>query len=278
MSIRDTDGVPAIRDSNGSGVRSEYRAWLFGPFRVTRDDEPLGEPTWPRASARKLLKWLLLNPGESSGGTDLCDLLWPGRRSKDCTNRLHVTLHCLRQILEPDLARQQASTFIRTDRHGRYWFEPAGCWWLDVLETERLWQAARSARRNRDRAAAIVLYQQVISYYEQTFLPEDIYDDAFDPFRTSHGRRYDAVLRELLDLYLHEGLNYEVISCASALLENDPYSELAMRAIAEVNLREGNVTRASTELDRFVWTIEHDLGTAPGKDLLELRRRIRLLG
>lgn len=260
----------------GAPERGRYQAWLFGPFRVRRNGMPIGEPAWPRASARSLLKWFLLNPGERVSSSELCELFWPGERGRDRTNRLRVTLHCLRRALEPEGTRGHPSTFVRSDRRGRYWFDPADLWWTDVAEVERLAATARAAAGKGDRPGAIAGYERLAGYYRRGFLPEDVYDDTFDVHRNAHERAHSGALHQLMELYLAVGFDYEALSCGLEILEIDQYSEAATIVVARIGWRHGDSAGAVRRLDEFTRTVEHDLGIVPGPGLLELRSSIGL--
>src|ERR1051326_4215592 len=79
-----------------------FQAWLFGPFRVIRGGVEIPDATWGRKGARTLLKWFLVSPGRPFTGAELGEILWPGRPGSDTAKNLHVTLHHLRHVLEPD--------------------------------------------------------------------------------------------------------------------------------------------------------------------------------
>ncbi|MGY2063869.1 AfsR/SARP family transcriptional regulator, partial [Nocardia gipuzkoensis] len=158
---------------------------LFGPFRLSRDGDPLDEVAGlGRASARTLLKWFLLHPGVRIGSRELCELLWPGRGGN--VNRLHVTLHHLRHLLEPNLAARHPSTFLRSDGKGLYWFDFADRWWTDVIEVDRLYAAGKAAEADGDSENAIDAYEALLAYHHRTFLPENLFDAAFDSARAAH--------------------------------------------------------------------------------------------
>jgi len=251
-----------------------FQAWLFGPFRVLRDGAEIADPAWRRASARTLLKWFLLNPCHRFSAAELCETLWAGRSRTESLNKLHVTLHHLRRVLEPDLPGRRPSSFIRTGENGRYWFDPLDCWWTDVGEMERLWRSARARSERGDPDVVIATLHRLLDYYSQGFLPEELYEDAFARFRDAHERRHDETLQALLKLYGDMGRRYEVLTCAQRMLDRDPYSECAVTALVESYLEQGNRAAAISELDRFVRLLNDDLGVQPSRRLMALRERM----
>jgi DNA-binding SARP family transcriptional activator len=251
-----------------------FRAWLFGPFRVLRDNAEIADSAWGRRSAQTLLKWFLLNPSHPFSSAELCGVLWAGQSGTERHNKLHVSLYYLRRVLEPDLPGRYPSSFIRTDETGRYRFDPLDCWWIDVGEMERLWRSARASSERGDNDAAVTTLHRLLDYYGQGFLPEELYEDAFAHFRDAHDRRHDEVLHALLELHGDMNHRYEVLTCAQRILDRDPYSESAMTALVEVYLWQGNFAAAISELDRFFRILNDDLGVPPSRHLIALRERV----
>jgi DNA-binding SARP family transcriptional activator len=258
----------------GGAIGSRYEARLFGPFRVLRDGVPIGGSAGlGRASARTLLKWFLLTPGTSMTRVELARLLWPDLDLEVGQRRVYSTLHYLRRFLEPELSARQPSSFIRSD-DGRYRFDPAGRWFSDVASIGQLLAEARSARRGGDTEGAIRALEGVVDCYRQTFLPEDVYDDRFADARASFDVANEDAQSLLLELYLAGGLDDKALGCGLALLERDPYSEVAVTAIAQVYLRQGNPAAASQQLDLFRRHLSRDLGTQPGPQVCRLERHL----
>jgi DNA-binding SARP family transcriptional activator len=262
-------------DIPASGPPGRFEARLFGPFWVLRDGIEIADPAWGRrTSTRTLLKWFLLNPGQLFSTAELCEVLWSGRSVTKKINDLHVTLHGLRRVLEPDLPGRSPSRFIRTDS-GRYRFEPADRWWTDVNEIRQLWASALCSRDSGAYDTAIASLNRILHFYSQGFLPEDLYADAFAGFRDFHEQGHDEALRVLLGLYRDTGRRFEVLTCAQRILDRDGYSEAAVTALVEAHLEQGNLAAAIGELDRFTRIQEDDLGVRPSPHLLRLRDRAR---
>jgi DNA-binding SARP family transcriptional activator len=252
----------------------QYRASFFGPFRVTRNEQPLGEPTWRRNKARTLLKWFLLNPQDLFSVEQLSKLFWPDIAEKVAVSNLHVTLHYLRHVLEPELAPGSPSTFVRRNRHNYYHFDLRDNWWTDVFEVQRLSASAKEAELRGELVRALALYDQLISYYRLEFLPEDIYEDIFSPYRRQHEYAYTQLLEHLLQLYTQTERFDEAISYALLLLAVDPYNENAVKAMVKFHLQQGNAIGAIRQLDDFQRDLKQELGIEPGKEMLTLRNNI----
>ena len=257
-----------------SQSQARYKAYFFGPFCITLDERPLGEPTWRRNKAKALLKWFLLNPADLFSTEQLGKLFWPDISKEGAASNLHVTLHYLRHVLEPELPLGCPSTFIRRNRHNYYWFDLNDLWWTDMFDVQHLSTTAKEAERRGETARAIALYGQLISYYSLTFLPEDIYEDVFSPYRRQHDYAHAQLLDHLMQLYTQAGLLDDALSCALRILSVDPYSEDAVKTMVHIYLHQGNVTGAIRQLDDFRNSLEQDLGIEPGKEILTLRSSI----
>lgn len=269
--------VPSEAHSESAAGSASHRfaARLFGPFQISRDGDPLnGAAELRRTSARTLLKWFLLNPDVRVESSELCELLWRERNSRSNLNQLHVTLHYLRRLLEPTLAARQPSTFIRSDGRGRYWFDFTGCWWTDVTEVERLFAAGKDAEAKGDAKTAITSYEALLGYYRQTFLPENLFDEAFDSARTAFDVAHQNAESRLLRLYLIRGLPHEALPIALSILDRDPLSEEASTALAEVSLLQGNVLSARAQLAGYLETVRRELGVGPSRTVRQLWERI----
>ncbi|MEO9027681.1 MAG: BTAD domain-containing putative transcriptional regulator [Ktedonobacteraceae bacterium] len=251
-----------------------YKAYFFGPFRITQDEQPLGEPTWRRNKAKTLLKWFLLNPGDLFSVEQLSKLFWPDLASKVAASNVHVTLHYLRHVLEPDLALGCPSTFIRRNRYNYYWFDLHDVWWTDGFDVQYLSTSAKEAEHKGELSRAIALSCQLVSYYSLEFLPEDIYEDIFSPYRRQHDYAYTQLLEHMMQLYTQTGRLDDALSCALHILSIDPYNEEAVKTMVHVHLHQGNTTGAIRQLDDFQNALKQDMGIEPGKELLTLRSNI----
>ena len=251
-----------------------YKAYFFGPFHVTLDEQQLGEPSWRRNKARMLLKWFLLNPGELFSMDQLSKMFWPDVTREVAVRNMHVTVHHLRHVLEPELAPGCPSTFICRNRHNYYWFDLTDAWWTDLLDIQHLTAAAKEAERTGNLARTFALYGRLTSYYSMTFLPEDIYEDIFSPYRRQHDYAYTQLIEHMMQLYVQANQLDDALSCALNILSINPYSEEAVNTIVRIHLQQGNTTGALRQLDDFGSFLKKDLDIELGKELLTLRSSI----
>ncbi|MBA2284452.1 MAG: hypothetical protein H0W02_03115 [Ktedonobacteraceae bacterium] len=251
-----------------------YKAYFFGPFRVTRDAQPLGDPVWRRNKAKALLKWFLLHPGKMFSTDQLTSLFWPNIVRTAAGRNLHVTVNCLRHLLEPNLSPRQESQFIRHNKHHFYWFESAEDWWTDILAVYHHQTAARLAEQGNDTVQVIEHYRSIVEYCSPGFLPEDAYEDTF----AAHRRHFDSIYIQSLESLIHlcsqAGMFDKVLAYAHQALLVNPYSELAARAIIDTFFQQGNITGALRKMNDFQQFLQEDLGVEPGEEMLLLRKKM----
>lgn len=251
-----------------------YKVHFFGPFRVIRDNQPVGEPIWRRNKARSLLKWFLLNAGRMFSADQLFTGFWPDLPKASAERNFHVTIHYLRRLLEPDLIPRQESKYIRRNKDNLYWFELNETWWADIFDVHYHHTEAEEAEQRGERIAAIAHYRQIVEYCNLGFLHEDAYEDIFSPYRRHYERINTEAFERLIYLCTQEDMTDEALTYAHHALLADPYSEPAVKAIARAYFRQGNTAGAIHQLDYFQAFLREDLGIEPGEDILSLRKSI----
>lgn len=255
--------------------QATYRAYLFGPFRLFCGDQPVGELMQRRNKARMILKWFLLNPGKLGSADEFIDLFWPEISSDKALGNFHVTMHYLRRMLEPALGARQESSFIHRKPNNFYWFQMDENWWMDTSNLEMLLERAREYDIRGDYRRAAYYYRKAATYCSQGLLPEDESEEWLIPYRARHKHTYTQVLMRLIQLYTQWNEFEDVLEYAYQSILSDPYSEIAIQAIVDAHLQQGNITIAQNRLDSFWSSLHSDLGLRPNKEFYRLRERIR---
>ncbi|MFC9689089.1 BTAD domain-containing putative transcriptional regulator [Kribbella sp. NPDC056951] len=255
--------------------KAVYRAYLFGPFRVFRGDEALGQRSQRREKAQLLLKWFLLNQGQPRSIDELIELAFPAAAPDKAASSFHVAMHCLRRMLEPDLRPGEESSYIRRSSNNFYRFEADSEWWTDTAEVDRLFDQGRTSDSRGDAQRACFYYGQVVGHMNRRLLE----DDSPQPWLTPYRRRYQALQREallrLVQIHGERGQIDESLEYAHQMLIGDPYNELAVTTIVEADLAYGRLAHARHRISAFLDALTHDLGIAPSHGLLTLRARVR---
>jgi len=252
-----------------------YRAYLFGPFRVFRGTELLGQRSQRREKALLLLKWFLLNPGRPRSMDELIDLTCPATASDKAVSSFHVAMHCLRRMLEPELSRGEESSYIRRSGTNFYRFEAGDGWWTDTGEVDRLFEQGRTSDNRGNARRACFYYGQVVAHPVRRFLEDD---DSQKHWLAPHRRRYEALhtqaLLRLIQIHGERGELDESLEYAYQMQMVDPYNELAAITIIEADLDHGRPAHARHRLCAFLESLRRDLGVAPSRELLLLRDRV----
>jgi hypothetical protein len=110
---------------------------ILGPLSVAREGKPIPEATWGTERAKALLAYLLWKGPTGATREELSMSLWPARPAEQAANVFHVTLHSLRQALEPGPRRARDSWHILHERR-RYRFNFDAPHWLDVTAFQTL--------------------------------------------------------------------------------------------------------------------------------------------
>lgn len=264
MSLQRIDPVPD---------HSDYQAYFFGSFRLLHRGRPLEKAVWRRNKAKSILKWFLLNSGHPYSSTQLIDLFWRDTPQELAFRNLYVTLHYLRHLLEPDLSSSQQSRYLRRDKNNVYYFEGDSSWWVDIYEVDGWYNHARRLEQEEKLHQAITYYQRIINICASGFLPEDQYEDVF----SSYHQHYDSVhlfaLEHITHLYIRTYLFDEALITAHQMLHVDPYSEVAMCAIAKAYSHTGNVMKAVDRLDGYQKFLEEAM-VEPGDEFVLLKKHL----
>jgi DNA-binding SARP family transcriptional activator len=250
------------------------RIHLFGPFRLCYAEQPQKQTIWRRNKAKSLLKWFILHSDKPCSAEQLALIFWPDVPPENAYKNLYVTIHYLRRLLEPSLTQGQHSTFIRLHTNNFYQFHRNETLWTDIFEVQELLEAAEEMHALGEHLKAAFYYRKIASYCEQDFLPEDIYDDCFQPHRRYYERLYLQTLLRLMKIGELHNEFHEVLEYAYLALRLDPFYEPAVKAITTVHIEQGNASGAIRILNEFQKLLKEELGIDPSKDILELRQKI----
>lgn len=255
--------------------QASYRAYFFGPFRVYRGDQQLVDESPRRRKALMILKWFLLNPGKTCSADEFIELFWPDSSPRKALGNFHVTMHCLRRMLESDLHPRQESAFIRRSPNNFYRFEMGESWWTDTGDVEMLFDRGQDSDARGARSQACFYYRRVAGYCSRGFLPEDGREELLLPFRRRYQQFHTQALMRLMQLHMESKELEELLECAYQMLQVDRCNEAATRVIIEALLQSGNAAGAQRRLELFWDCLKRELGVEPTKELYELRGRIQ---
>ncbi len=217
--------------------RKGLRVFCLGSFRVYRDSEEIQDHEWgqgkgPTQKIKTMFAYLLSRDKRGTRKDTLIDLLWPNQSNHDrASDTFHLTLHCLRRALEPDLKSMTASSYIQYKR-GRYRFDPVKPYWLDADAFESYCRQAETYDRHGESETAKLYWGMAAGVYEGDYMA-GIHPD----FTADRNRDWCLPQRQYLrELYLNALLEMAHYSCnkmefetclnyAYQILEVDPCFE-----------------------------------------------------
>lgn len=253
---------------------ARYRGYVFGKFRLLCEQQPVKETMWRRNKVKSLLKWFLLNPGKLCSADEFIDLFWPDVSLETAAGNLHVTMHCLRHVLEPSLEPRESSTFIHRQANNFYWFSMNEDWWTDIADVQHLFETAQTFDRLGEDVKASFYYRKVVAHCSPGLLPEDELEEWLLPHRQQYEYIYLEVLMHLIQFYQQRNELDDVLEYAYLALAQDPYCEPAKRAIIDVYFQQGNMRMAMRQLDDFRDLLHQELGVGPSREMSQLETKI----
>ncbi|RYP83515.1 hypothetical protein EKO23_18800 [Nocardioides guangzhouensis] len=217
---------------------------LLGGFEVTVDGRAVPSAGWQRRPAAALVKLLALQAHGRLHREQVMDALWPDLLVDEAAPRLHKAAHFARSALGDRGGIVVDQGFLA--------LFPGAELDVDVTAFER---AAAAARRDGDRESA----RLAVAAYGGSLLPEDLYEPWTE-------ERRESLRRQWLDLLPVAGHLEELVAA-------DPLDEAAHLALVRDHVEAGRRQPALSALDRLTQVFAVELGTAPGPEAAELRRR-----
>ncbi|MEJ5311991.1 MAG: BTAD domain-containing putative transcriptional regulator [Anaerolineae bacterium] len=211
---------------------------LFGPFRISRDDEALSLPV---SKARSLLAYLVLFPRANCSRERLVDLLWPDAPPDRSHHRLSSLIYQIRHVLG-------AEWLITEDDQLHLNFANL---WVDVIEFDRL-------VRRTDPAALT----EAIALYTDDLLP-DLYDDWLTVPRLERRECYITALETLVSLYERQNDLTSALRYARQVVMTEPLREENQQTYLRLLYRLGRRNEALAHYDALCRLLQQELAVAP---------------
>ncbi len=253
----------ALRRSGGPPACPVLRIRSLGPLEVSLGDQPIEERAWRTARVKHFFAYLAAHSRPVPEERILEDF-WPDDPGRGRHN-LYWTTSAIRRPLRGWCPPGQEPV-LRT--RGFLSLNPDLPRWHDLEELKR----AVAVAAGPDRAAAA---RRVLDLARGPFL-EGCYMDWVLPLRT----RVEAILRQALtDLHQHyhqRGFEGEALECALRLLDLDPYSQEACRAIMLAHTALGRPQEAIRQFEVHCRSLRQEMAMEPSLELVELYHRARL--
>ena len=234
--------------------------YLFGSFRLLRDDQPVAG--FDQTRLQHLLAFLALHRATPVSRQQLAFTFWPDTSDRQALKNLRTLLTRLRQAL-PD-----ADEFLCVTPQALQWRADAP-FVLDVAEFEAAIAEAAAASVAGGHAQAVNALTTAVGVYTGDLLPT-CYDDWILPLREHLRLAYGDALERLV-LSLEEQRDYAgAIPVAQRLLQYDPLHEAAYRHLMRLHLAQGNRTEALRAYRACATMLTREFGTAPTRATRDL--------
>ncbi|MGH2448849.1 MAG: BTAD domain-containing putative transcriptional regulator [Chloroflexota bacterium] len=251
-------------ESNAAGPVPQVRIYLLGETRVQRGEETIRVSAWERRSGLALLKLLALAPKYSMHREAVIESLWPNAKPDSSTNSLRKVLHLVRRVLEPDLPRGAASSYLRLA--GETIQLVAQHVWVDVREFE--------VSATRALATSVLSdLQMAVAAYGGELLVEDRYDDSVARRRHELAERHLALLAALADATARKRGPAAGMEVWRELLRYESVHEEAHRRLIDLYLKTGQRYRALRQYDACIAALTA-INAPPEPETEELHDRI----
>jgi len=230
---------------------------LLGPFEARVHDGRLIE--FRLRTARLLLSWLALRPGQSGSREEIAALLWSERSQVQAHQSLRQTLATLRRSLD-----DHSGEVLRVDRET----VKLG---TDTVETD----VALLLRLEAD--SAIGDLERAVTHYRGEFLEGlSVRDPLTQQWLEGRRAEFRAIASKrfewLLSAYARAGRHEEAEPIASRLIEIDPLSEEGHRALIKAYLAGGNRAMAVRQYQRCRDMLARELSVEPADETKALMR------
>ena len=261
------DPEPAVRDAAlraQARIRSRPRAPLrlvtLGGFSVLRGGTELSETALGRPRVRSLMSVLVAADGPLHREL-LLEWLWPSLPPQRGLRSLHTTVFELRRALEPDAARLNGGSVVRTE--GESYRLALGE--RDDWDVATFLALARNGGGNGSGHSLERLLAAEAAYTGE-FLPECRYAPWAAARRAEIEEAYDGALERLAEALLATGQPGEAISRYRRLLARDPECERHHRGIMRAYDAAGDRALALRQFHRCRALIRQRLGVEPSPE------------
>jgi DNA-binding SARP family transcriptional activator/tetratricopeptide (TPR) repeat protein len=189
---------------------------LLGEFAFELEGRPMASGAWRRSHARRLLQLICSAPKLSETRARVLSALWPESDERHARNRLHHTVHFIRQALEEVPARLRPQIVVGADH---VTFLPGA----DTLIDTQCF--VRDVEADCSRADARLDHiQRALDCFRGPLAPG--WDDCalIDTRRTWFETQRESIMREALDLAVEIGrpdMALDIAQRLASLLESD---------------------------------------------------------
>ncbi len=245
----------------------------FGRFQVSIGGrQPIDADRWGGRRPRLLLKSIVVHGLTNVPGDILIEDLWPDSEPAAGQRNLKVTLHRLRKALEPSLARNHKSAYVKM-RCGRVTLDLSRCK-VDVQAFEDLCRDLRAPAAADDADRVLALGRRIRALYRGDFLPEEPYAPWVEAKRWTLREAYLAVLMQMAAVCEGCGMNEQAADCCRCALAVDPCHEEAGQRLMKLYAAANHRSEAVKVYRQLCRSLQDELGVLPDRATTRLYQRL----
>jgi predicted ATPase/DNA-binding SARP family transcriptional activator len=231
---------------------------LLGAFEVRLDGRALAADTWKLRHPRQLLQMLALQPGRRMRRDQVCEYLWPDASLEAADNRLHHSIHVLRNALaRAGVPKGSPLLTLQTDD---VLLNPALRFVIDVARFDKLVEEARTQPLRPQLSAHLAT---AIALYRGEVLAGSPHQDWLGPHRDQCRLEFIWLLDRRAALHREAGEIGQAIVVYQRLIETEPDNEGAHRALMELFDLSGHPERALHQFAACKHVLQRELDAEP---------------
>ena len=251
---------PVVAGSGSTPPRLDIRS--LGGFEVRRNaGEVIADGQWAGVRQKLLLKAIIVNGCREIPKDILMDALWPDSGTDAALRRFKVTLHRLRNILEPMSGRRSGSSCIAL-KDSLVSLDMSRCR-VDVNDFLAACDEIRQLSGDDDDDRLLLACRRAVDLYRGDFLPEEPYLSWAEAKRSALREQYLAVLMKMAMLYERNGDLEQAAHCCDTVIRVDPLDEQALQHLMRLLQRQGRCSAALKAYRRLADTLAAELDTLP---------------
>ncbi len=235
---------------------STIQIYTLGDFRVLREGQLISSKDWGRDKTVQLLQFLISNRSRSALHKEqIIDRLWFDAGDRD----FKVAMHGINKALEPGRPSRTDPKYIV--RNGLSYYLNTDKLWIDIDYAEKLIiEANNCAVENPSKAISI--YQNALSVYKGTYLPNRTFEDWTSEERERMQILFIGAYTDLAKLMIDQNPT-ESIRLTQSALQIDATWEDAYRIQMEAYIKKGNRPMALKTYDKCKNVLNDQYGLDP---------------
>lgn len=248
---------------------------LYGPLRVSVDDQVVIDEHFTRRKAKALLVLLYLERDRYIPRDELLEKLWPSRDELPAdSGRLKQTVLVLRRALETGRSRRTGWQYI-VEHDGTYIFDGEMPHDSDLEQLELELRLAESDRLRGDAEGALGHFYRAFGLRRAELLPEFRYEDWLAPYMLAEREAYVQGLDDAARLHVERHDYRRAVELLKRASREDPLRESSVFLLMESLWRNGEPAEAVRTYMQFREMLAKRLQLSPDPQLTALYRTIR---